>query len=449
MSDAERCRTFDLQRVLRALALGEVDSETLTDACLAAIGRDHGLHAWAHVDADGAREAARASDERRVANGAIGRLDGVPVALGDGFDVERLPTRVGLAGGGERPAVGDSAVASRLRGAGAVLLGKTSLDEAALGTLGRNPHGGDIGNPHLPGRVAGGAEGGAAAAVAAGHAVAAIGADTLGSVRVPAAFCGLVGLKPTFGEVSCRGLAPLLRRLDCPGILTRSVADAAVLLQVLAGYDPGDPRTRARRVPFAPPDWEPGRLRVATVSDLRTLGAAPEVVERFDAALQAAGAVLGNAMPMAMDVEPAEIQAGRRAALLLMQAEVLATHGDALEHASPRLRALLDEARGRGVADYVRADRVLDEAVVRIRARFEAVDVLVLPTAPSAPPARGVDEAAHLTDFTALASLAGCPALSLPLGEGIGLQLVGPRGSDLRLLELGEILAAVLDAGAA
>ncbi|MFC4726831.1 amidase [Coralloluteibacterium thermophilus] len=448
MSDADRFRLADLPRVLRALALGEVASEALTESCLAAIARDGALNAWTHVDVEGARTAARASDARRAANGAIGRLDGVPIAIKDNFDIERMPTSLGLPGRGERIAIEDAAVVSRLRGAGAVLLGKTNLDEGALGTTGRNPHFGDVANPHLPGRVAGGCSAGAAAAVAAGHALAAIGSDTFGSVRIPAAFCGLVGLKPTFGEVSCRGMAPSLRRLDCPGILTRNVADATLLLQVLAGYDPGDPRTRARRVPFAPPDWEPGRLRVAVVSDLRSLGATPEVVERFQQAIAQAGSVLGQAIPMAMDVSPSEVAAGRHAALLLMEAELLASHEGRLEGISPRLAQMLDHARRRTSADYVRADRLLDDAVVQVRARFAEVDVLLLPTVPSVPPAAAAEEPVNLGDFTAIASLAGCPALSLPLGEGIGLQLVGPRGSDLRLLELGEILSAVLGAAA-
>ncbi|MBS7457809.1 amidase [Coralloluteibacterium stylophorae] len=449
MNDAiDALRNADLPRVLRALALGETTSQALTEACLAAIARDAHLNAWIHVDADGARAAARASDARRAAGGAIGRLDGVPLALNDNFDAEGMPTSQGLPLRDGLIAFDDSAVAARLRGAGAVLLGKTNMDEAALGTSGRNPHYGDVGNPHLPGCASGGSSSGAAAAVAAGHAIAAVGSDTVGSVRLPATFCGLVGLKPTFGEISCRGMAPALRRLDCPGTITRSVADAALLLKVMAGYDPGDPYTRARRVPFATPDWEPGRLKVGLVSGLRGLGASPQVVDAFRAAVERAGPVLGQAREATLDMNALDISTSRHAALLLMEAEILAAQGQALAEGSERLRGLLAYAETRTAADYVRADRRLDEHVVEFRARFADIDVLLLPVAPGAPPAAGDDEPGNLADFTALASLAGCPALSLPLPGGLGLQLVGPRGSDLRLIELGEILQAVLGAEA-
>lgn len=434
-----------LYRTLRALALGEIGSEALTRTCLDAIARDGHLNAWTHVDTDGALAAARESDARRAKNQTLGRLDGVPLAIKDNFDVAGMPTGVGLVARRGRLAVEDAGTVARLRGAGAVLLGKTSLDEAGLGTIGRNPHYGDVGNPVHAGRVSGGSSAGAAAAVAAGHALAALGSDTLGSIRIPAAFCGLVGFKPTFGELSTRGLAPGLRRLDCPGVLARCVPDAVLLLRALVGYDAGDPRMRARRVPFALPDWEPDALRVGVVSDLRALGVAADVVDPFRAALARAGGTLGGAQPVALELAPLQIAASRRNALLLMEAQILAAYGDDLEGASPRLRALLDYARAKSAVDYARADRRIDEHVVQVRRLFEHLDVLVLPTVPMSPPPAGGEDPANLADLTALASLAGCPALSLPLSGGAGLQLVGPRGSDLRLLELGEILAAVIE----
>jgi Asp-tRNA(Asn)/Glu-tRNA(Gln) amidotransferase A subunit family amidase len=444
---ADTLRRAPLYRVLHALARGEVSSLELTEACLAAIARDAGLNAWTHVDADGARAAAAASDERRGSGQAVGRLDGVPLAIKDNLDVAGMPTTVGLAARRGRIAPADAHVVARLRGAGAVLLGKTGLDEAAFGTIGRNPHYGDVRHPRDPARVAGGSSAGSAVAVAAGHAIAAIGSDTLGSIRIPAAFCGIVGLKPTFGELSCRGLAPALRRLDCVGLLSRCVQDLTPLLQVMAGYDAADPRSRKRRVPLAPPDWAPGTLRAGIVSGLEALGASADVLARFDAAVSVAAPAFGSVAPVALDVAPLEVAATRRAALLLMEAEILAAHGDDLAGASPRLRALLAFAEGKSAADAARADRRLDTYTVQVRALFERFDVLMLPTAPMLPPAADANEPGGLADFTALASLAGCPALSLPLPDGAGLQLVGAPGSDLRLIELGEILASVIDAG--
>jgi Asp-tRNA(Asn)/Glu-tRNA(Gln) amidotransferase A subunit family amidase len=357
-----------------------------------------------------------------------------------------MPTSLGLPG---HPGLAehDAHVVRRLRGAGAVFLGKTNLDEAAFGTVGRNPHHGDVRNPVHPDRAAGGASAGAATAVAAGHAIAALGSDTLGAVRIPAAFCGLVGHKPTFGELSCRGLAAGLRRLDCPGLLTRTVQDAALLLPVLTGYDAGDPRSRKRRVPLSPPDWVPGELRAGVVSDLSALAVDASVVEAFGKVMARVAPVFGSALPVALEVAPLEVAATRRAALLLMEAEILAAHESRLGGASTRLRWLLDFAQRKTATDFARADRVLDQHVVRVRRLFEEFDVLLLPTTPSPAPALGADEPANLADLTALASLAGCPALSLPLPGGLGLQLVGAPGSDLRLLELGQVIAAVADTG--
>lgn len=446
-SDPDALRRAPMVRALRALALNEISSEALVGDCLAAIERENPtLRAWTHVDARAALRDARASDQRRGAGAALGRLDGVPVAIEDSFDVDGMPTALGLPAKDDWLAHEDAGAVSRLRGCGAVILGKTAMDELAFGTMGTNPHGGDVGNPALPGRASGGSSAGAAAAVAAGHAMAALGNDTLGSVRIPAAFCGLVGLKPTFGEVSRVGMAPALRRLDCPGVLARSVQDAAMVLKVLAGYDAGDVACRARRVPLALPDWDPAALRVGVVSDLRSLGAAPEVVDAFRAALEAAGPTLGHARPVSLDLAPLEVAASRRAALLLMEADILAAHGDRIAHASERLKGLLDYARGRSAVDAMAAESRLDGHVVAVRRLFEEFDVLVLPTVPAVPPALGAPEPANLADFTALASLAGCPALSLPLPGGLGLQLVGPRGSDLRLLELGEVVHSVIEA---
>ena len=439
-------RQAPLYRVLHALARDETSSEALTGACLVAIARDGHFNAWTWVDAAGALAAARASDARRAEGKPLGRLDGVPIAISDCFDVAGMPTSLGLPG---HPGLAehDAHVVRRLRGAGAVFLGKTNLDEAAFGTVGRNPHHGDVRNPAHPDRAAGGASAGAAAAVAAGHAVAALGSDTLGAVRIPAAFCGLVGHKPTFGELSCRGLASGLRRLDCPGLLTRTVQDAALLLPVLAGYDAGDPRSRKRRVPLSPPDWVPGELRAGVVSDLAALGVEATVVEGFGKVMARVAPVFGSALPVALEVAPLEVAATRRAALLLMEAEILAAHEPRLGGASTRLRWLLDFAQRKTAADFARADRCLDQHVVRVRRLFEDFDVLLLPTTPAPAPALGADEPANLADLTALASLAGCPALSLPLPGGLGLQLVGAPGSDLRLLELGQVIASVADTG--
>jgi Asp-tRNA(Asn)/Glu-tRNA(Gln) amidotransferase A subunit family amidase len=343
-------------------------------------------------------------------------------------------------------------VVARLGASGAILLGKTNMDEGALGAVTDNPHFGATHNPHRHGYTAGGSSGGAAAAVAAGLAVAAVGSDSLGSIRIPASYCGVYALKPTHGEISARGLVPAARRLDAVGLLARSADDLTVLLQVLAGYDADDARSRRRRVAFALPDWEPGNLRAGLLPDLAAVGVQPEVIEVFEAAMAKLPHALGDRRTV--DFADWDFARTRRAGLLLMEAEMLGTFAADLantEHpVSERFRRLLGYAAGKGAADYAVADRVLDAATLKMRRLFSQVDVLVLPTTPQgAFPLDGPvpDSQADLTSF---ASLAGCPAVSLPMGTlpnglPVGLQLVGARGSDLRLLELASVCAATLD----
>jgi aspartyl-tRNA(Asn)/glutamyl-tRNA(Gln) amidotransferase subunit A len=332
-------------------------------------------------------------------------------------------------------------------------VGKTNMDEGALGAATDNPHFGATHNPWKHGYSAGGSSGGAAAAVAAGLAPAAVGSDSLGSIRIPASYCGVYALKPTHGEISARGMVPAARRLDAVGLLARSVADLTVLLQVLAGYDADDPRSRRRRVALSPPDWEPGRLRCGLLPDLAAAGVQPEVVEVFEAALARLPRELGERRTVDFDDWP--FARTRRAGLLLMEAEMLGTFADDLADSghpvSDRFRNMLGYAARKSAAEYAVADRVLDAATLKMRRLFAQVDVLVLPTTPQgAFPLDGPvpDSQADLTSF---ASLAGCPAVSIPMGTlpgglPIGLQLVGARGSDLRLLELAAVCAATLDA---
>ena len=440
-----------LCQTLHALASGALRAQDATAAYLEAIARDNPrLNAYVHVNARAHDEAA-AADARRAA-GVFGRLDGVPVSIKDNLDVAGLPTRCGMPAPGA-VAARDAEVVARLRHAGAVILGKTQVPEASLEASSANPHTGPAHNPFRHGFQAGGSSGGAAVAVAAGLCAAAIGSDSLGSIRIPASYCGVCALKPTHGEISTRGMVPAARRLDCIGLVARGVGDLAVLLHVLSGYDAGDARSRRRRVGPAPPDWEPGRLRVGVLRDLRAFGTEPVVADAFAAALDALAPELGTRLPVDFGAFP--LQRARRAAFFLIEAEMLVTHAAALADAgapvSPALNWLLDYARAKSAADCVSADRLLDAAVLATRSLFAQVDVLVTPTTPQ--PAFALDAPLpdNQGDFTCLANLSGCPAVSMPMGftpDGLplGLQFLGPPGSDLRLLELAEVCAAALDA---
>ena len=452
--DAKRLRGAGLCQLLHWLASERISAQALTQTYLDAIAAENAqLNAYVALN-DNALAQAQAGDARR-ASGKFGRLDGVPVAVKDNFDVAGLPTGCGLPGV-HAPATSDAYVVARLRGAGAVILGKTQVPEASLAATSNNPHTGAAHNPHRHGYQAGGSSGGCAAAVAAGLAAVAIGSDSLGSIRIPASYCGLYALKPTHGEISTRGMIPAARRLDSVGLMARGVHDLGVMLHVLSGHDPADPRSRRRRVELALPDWEPGNLRVGLLADLDAFGIEPGVKYAFERALMALTHELENRRHVTFGDFP--LARARRAAFFMIEAEMLITHakafGDPSHPVSSELNAWLDYAYGKSAADYVAADRLLDAAVVAARKLFEEVDVLVTPTTPQTAFPLEASLPDNSGDFTCIANLAGLPAVTIPMGmtlDGLpaGLQFIGPPGSDLRLLELAEVCAAALDAAPA
>jgi len=453
---SERLRGASTFQLLHWMAAGRVTASQVAKLYQDAIAAENApLQAYVSVAAD-AMNAARASDERRAAKSVIGRLDGVGVAIKDNIDVAGLPTGLGLASRNDRVARADATLVARLRAAGAVILGKTAVDEAALGTTGTTAASGPTRNPHRPELIAGGSSAGSAVAVAAGLCSFAIGTDTLGSVRIPASHCGIYGLRPTHGEISTHGVVPAARRLDSVGILARSVQDLAIVLQVLDAYDADDARSRRRRVALSPPDWEPGRLRSGFLADLPARGVSAEVCSVFSRATDLLALELGERGDA--DFSDYDFTKTRRAALLIMESELAceleSDLDDGAQPVSSRLRDMLQFPRAKSAVDYAAADRLLDRAVRKARHLFEQFDVLVLPTVSSGPYRIGETERASDADLCSFASVAGCPAISLPMGilasgMPVGLQLVGAPGSDLRLLELAEVCASRLDAAPA
>lgn len=447
---ARALRGASMCQMLHWLAGGRVAASRLTQTYLDAIAADNpGLNAYVHLN-DAARQEAQASDARR-AEGKFGRLDGIPIAIKDNFDVAGLPTGAGLPTP-KSPATRDAHVIERLRGAGAVILGKAQVSEGSLGASSANPHTGAAHNPVRHGYQAGGSSGGCGAAVAAGLCAVAIGSDSLGSIRIPASYCGVFALKPTAGEISTHGMRAAARRLDAVGLMARSVDDLGVLLHVLRGHDPRDARSRRRRVDLALPDWEPGKLRVGVLGDLAAWGTEPGVRRAFERALMTLEQETGNRR--VVDFADFPLQRARRAAFFVIETEMLATHATALADASrpvsKELAKLLDYARGKSAADYADADRLLDAAVVESRRLFSGIDVLVTPTTPQTAFPLEAPLPDNSGDFTCFANFSGCPAVTIPMGntsDGLptGLQFMGPPGSDLRLLELAEVCAAALD----
>lgn len=438
----------DIGSQLAALARGELRSIDLVERQLAVIGASQPqLNSFLALDPEGARAAARAADARRAV-GRAGALEGVVIAVKDNIDVAGMVTSAGMATRSQAaPASADNPAVARLRAAGAVLIGKLNMHEAALGADNNNPHYGACHNPHRPGFTPGGSSGGSGAAVAAGLCVAALGTDSMGSVRIPAAYCGVFGLKPSWGAISTRGTVPVSRRLDHIGPLARSARDLGLLLRVMAGCDPACAQSRA--IEFAAP--QEGLLRIGVID----FGDAVAIDAPVQAAFEQGLAALLEAGHRRVDLAGPGFDPGRarRAGLLLCEAEMLVEHAsdwtDSRELFSPGLAAMLAWAEGKSAADLAAAERLLDQAQVQLQQWLAQCDVLAMPSTPQTAFGFGSPVPANQADLTAWANMAGCPALSLPLpvaaGElPIGMQLVGQIGDDLRLVALAEALQAAL-----
>jgi aspartyl-tRNA(Asn)/glutamyl-tRNA(Gln) amidotransferase subunit A len=327
-------------------------------------------------------------------------------------------------------------------------VGKTNTHEIALGVTNNNPHFGACKNPWDVTRTPGGSSGGSAVAVSTGMAMAALGTDTGGSIRIPASLCGVVGLKPTFGRVSLRGVLPLSWNLDHAGPITRKVEDAALMLQVMGGYDEKDPAT----VKTLPGDYS-SHLRDGM--DSRKVGLAvgsfieeadPEVLK----AVQAAAAVLKEQGASIIEVNVDFLKEAALANALMTQADGAAFHRERLQQHPDWFGADVLQRLQKGAAltstEYVLARHTQAETVRRLETLFESFDSLILPTTPiTAPLLEGEDaleRARVLTRFTSPFNLSGMPALSVPCGFSsenlpIGLQIVSRAWNEAGILRVG------------
>lgn len=432
-----------ISRLSPMLDTGEITATALARLALErAEGPGRVLNCFIQLLADRAMAEAASADRRASNGGRRGPLDGIPVALKDNIDVDGVPTTTGL--GGNAPiAAEDAEVVRRLRAAGAVILGKLNMEEAALGATNDNPHHGCCVNPHRPGFSPGGSSGASGAAVSAGLCAAALGTDTGGSIRIPAAYCGVVGLKASFGLVSTRGVTPLSYKFDHIGPLTRTVADAAILLTALQGFDARCTESRRRSglltgLPVA------GRLdgvRLGVIDCFNQEPADPEVAEAFEAALHRLRG-LGAAI-VSVDLPGYDLVSGRRSGFLRVEVEAAhvfaAVMRDAPERISPALKGFLDFGARASAQQLMRADRRIAEAAFAFERCFEVVDLLVSPTTPQAGFAFGGTPPENAGTYTILANVAGTPAISVPmgfdpLGLPIGLQIMGPADGESAVL---------------
>jgi aspartyl-tRNA(Asn)/glutamyl-tRNA(Gln) amidotransferase subunit A len=404
------------------------------------------------TDAPGAIEAARASDRRRADGGLLGPLDGRPIAIKDNIDVAGMVTTSGTGHDFGGPARRDAAVVARLRAAGAVILGKLNLHEGALGATTDNPFWGRCVNPAFPGMTPGGSSGGSAAAVAAGMAPVTLGTDTMGSVRIPAAYCGVWGLKPTRGLVPCSGLHHLSWTLDTIGPLAGSAAELAATIGIIAGPDAGDPRSLPLPGGWSAtmkPNPAPAAMRIGIIDPAALAACEPEVIDaygRLVATLELSGARLRL---LGIDAwSPGE---ARRAGLLVSEAECGSLIGETMDAFPDRFsagfRGMIGYGRAARAERLARAYWLFDRTRAGLLAALQGLDALLLPTTPQRAFAHGTPAPVNQADFTALANIAGVPAVAFPVaaadgGRPASAQLVGHPFSEGRLLTIAAWLTA-------
>lgn len=420
---------------------------------------DPAIDAFIEVFSERARAAA-AEAEREIAAGRHrGPLHGIPVALKDA-----LAVRGELCAGGSRiladhVAAESSAAVQRLLAAGAVPLGRLNMHEFAFGVTSENPHYGSVRNPWDRGRMAGGSSGGSAVAVAARLCCAAVGTDTGCSIRLPAAFSGCVGLRPTIGRVSTWGTIPLAWTLDTVGPLARTAEDAALLLEALAGHDRRDPVSADRPVSRYAAELAEGpeRPRLGVLSPQATERLQPPVREAFEAAmvdLEGAGATVEP-------VEVGDLGPTTESLRVINLAEPVVNHAAWLRE-RPRdygedVRARLEAGAELTAARYLEAQRHRGWLAERLRPSLERFDALLTPTAPLVAPRLGADRVtidgeeeplvAAAMRFNTLPALAGLPALSVPCGFAggmpVGLQVVARPFAELGVLRVAHRYQAV------
>jgi len=431
------------------LARREIAAVELTEAHLRRIdAHDTHLNSFITVTSDHALTQARAADAELTRGVRRGPLHGIPLALKDLYDTAGIRTTAGSTFFADRIPDTDARAVTLLYQAGAVLLGKLNMHEWALGVTNINPHYGPSRNPWDPSRITGGSSGGAAAALAAGLCMGALGSDTGGSIRIPSSLCGIVGLKPTFGRVSLQGVIPLSWNLDHAGPMARTVTDAALLLQAIAGYDPDDPVSVALPVDnlLATLDAGVTGWRIALATDAHFGEADPEVIS----AVRRAATVFEE---LGARVEAVDLSQGREAAqmnALMTTSDAAAFHRDRLRDHPHQFGADVLARMERGAqftsTEYILARRFQSEWRRRLERLFEQFDLLLTPATPiTAPVIEGLDaiEAARqLTRCTAPFNLAGLPALSLPCGLSaaglpIGLQIVAAPWNEARVLRAG------------
>jgi aspartyl-tRNA(Asn)/glutamyl-tRNA(Gln) amidotransferase subunit A len=430
---------------------GEISPIELTAAHLERIqALDKKLNSFITITAEAAMNQARQAEQelRRDSipvSKPLGSLHGVPITLKDLYETRGVRTTAGSKFFAEYTPETDAEVVEKLFRAGTILLGKTNMHEIALGLTTVNPHYGACRNPWALERVPGGSSGGSGAALAAGLCLGSLGSDTGGSIRVPASLCGIVGLKPTYGRVSLRGVIPLSWNLDHPGPMARRVQDVAMLLQAIAGYDPGDPSSidvpvgdYLAHIMDGVKGWP-----VALMEDEYLDKTDSEILQAVQDAAQVFARLGAKVTPT---VFPGAYQAAFANGQMVIS-DAAAFHRQRLhdqpENFGDDVRQRLQAGAELPLSDYILARRTQSLMRRQFDNFFRDFDILLMPTtAVPAPPIEGpdaIEQARLLTRYTAPFNLTGLPAISLPCGFTstglpIGLQIVAPAWGEANLL---------------
>ena len=434
------------------------------ELCAEAIARierhDAALGTFITLTTEQALEEARQADRELAAGADRGPLHGIPIALKDLFCTKGVRTTAGSKIYAAFVPEIDAAVVERLRAAGAVMLGKLNMHELAYGITSANPHFGAVRNPWNTAHSPGGSSGGSGAAVATGMVFMAMGSDTGGSIRIPASFCGTVGLKPTYGRVSRYGVLPLGFSLDHVGPLTRSVRDAALTLNAIAGHDARDPGSaRAAAVDFVPEAGCSLRGVRIGVPENFFFEYMQEDVERSVRAAIAVAEGLGASVRPVRVPDIAALNAIARMVLLSEASAVGEAFADRREDLGTDVRALMDQGRLIAAADYVNAQRLRRQMRSDFAKLWDEVDCIVAPATPNVAPrigettiqvgGREEDVRLATTRLARGVNALGFPALSIPCGvssEGlpVGMQIIGAAFDEAGILRVG---AALEDTG--
>lgn len=455
---------LSLLQAAAAVAAREVSPLELVEACLEQIeAHNDSLHAFIAVYGESARQVARAAETMAHAGHLIGPLHGVPIALKDNIAVEGLATTAGSKILADWLPPEDATVVGRLRGAGAIVLGKTNMHEFAWGGTTANPHYGIARNPWRTDRFPAGSSGGSGIAVAARMSYAALGTDTGGSIRLPAAVNGIVGIRPTIGRVSNSGVIPLAWSMDTVGPMTRTVADCAAMFTVLAGHDPRD--SGSAQVPTVDYSRDLDRgargLRIGVVPSYFFEHLQPAV---HDAVRDAITTLEGLGAHL-VEVDIDHIEGNISAQLTIESCEPSTYHQrwlrDRPQDYGEDVRLLLEMGELHLATHYLQAQRYRALLREQFLDAFRSVDAFVCPTLPFTATMVGADTVeiedgeeedmlSAIMQFTGVSSLTGLPALAVPCGfddQGlpIGMQVIGRPFDEATLFGLGAAFQAVTD----